>query len=410
MLGDGNPNSGTKGSYFRYQYGVLKLLESINAAVAVLGPDNETRTTRYEVIAGPTPPGVGYSIGDFLVRYDVIDTTTSTIISTIWFNQTTQTTLVGAGNPNPVDIVPVSSSLSVTVLNPFNLEATQLLVKGVLDAIKLDTANLDVALSTRASEATLLLANTLLGSILAQLDVDLSTRASEATLGTVNTNLGSINTNIQLSNIELANILTALTTIDAVLDAIKVDTGNMLTSLATEATLLDVETAIDAVKLDTGAMVVDLAAIEVEQLNQGITLDSILADTDSLDTKLLQQVFDFGTSAAAIRVAAVLGNEIDVADFGIGAPGAQTLRVVIADPDTTTPQAIGSTLNPAGAGSVAAGASSVGFTTDLLFTGSINGVARNSSTFYGFEAAPGKTLPAIPWVVGAGTVTIDVIA
>ena len=351
MLGDGLPNSGTQGSYFKYQYGVLKLLEQIAAAVAIIGPDNETRTTRYEAIA----PGVGYVAGQFLIRYDIIDTTTSTIISTIWFNQDLQTTLVGAGNPNPVDIVPVSSSLSVTVLNPFNLEVTQLANNLLLTSIDVDTAAMVVDLA--AIEVEQLNQGITLDSLLAD------------------------------SNAMVVD----LAAIEGLLTLIEADTGNILT--------------------DTNAMVVDLAAIEVEQLNQGITLDSILADTDSLDTKLLQQVFDFGTSATAIKVAAVLGNEIDPADFGIGAPSLQTLRVVIADPDTTTPQAIGSVVAAAGAGSVAAGATSVGFTTDSLFAGSINGplAIRNSSTFYGFEAAPGKTLPAIPYIVGAGTMTIDTI-
>jgi hypothetical protein len=71
-------------------------------------------------------------------------------------------------------------------------EATQLLVKAVLDTIKLDTANLDVALSTRASEATLLLTNALLTTIDADtsnLDVALSTRASEATVTSIDTRL-----------------------------------------------------------------------------------------------------------------------------------------------------------------------------------------------------------------------------
>lgn len=50
--------------------------------------------------------------------------------------------------------------------------------------------------------------------------------ATESTLGVVNTNLSTINTNVQLGNVVL---------------------GNLLTTLATEATLLDVETAIDTV-------------------------------------------------------------------------------------------------------------------------------------------------------------------
>lgn len=275
MLGDGKWNSGDQGSFFKYQYGVLKLLESINNAVAVLGPDNETRTTRYEVIAGPTPPGAGYSIGDFLVRFDIINTATGTIVSTIWFNETLQTTLVGAGNPNPVDLTPVSASLSVTVLNPFNLEATQLLIQGLLTTI-------DATLVSILADTT---------NIANNIDVGLSTRNAEAT-----------------------------------------------------------------------------------QLQ-------VLADTTSLDTKTNN---DYGPSAGAIRV-------------------------VLADPNTVTPQAITSVLQGIAVGSVAAGSTSAGFTTDSTFVGTINGVARNSSTFYGFEAAPGKTLPAIPWTVTAGNVIIDTI-
>ncbi len=133
MLGDGLPNSGTQGSYWRYQYASLKLLEQIANSIAALpGVDYEARTTRYEVIAGPTAPGVGYAIGQFLVRYDIINVNTGAIATTVWFNQSLQTTLTGAGNPNPADLTPVSASLSVTVLNPFNLEATQLSVLAAL--------------------------------------------------------------------------------------------------------------------------------------------------------------------------------------------------------------------------------------------------------------------------------------
>lgn len=59
----------------------------------------------------------------------------------------------------PLSYINPTSLLTQLVSNTagINLEATQLLVKGVLDNIKLDTANLDVALSTIASEATLAL-------------------------------------------------------------------------------------------------------------------------------------------------------------------------------------------------------------------------------------------------------------
>lgn len=66
-----------------------------------------------------------------------------------------------------------------------NLEVTQLLVKGVLDAIKVDTAKLDVLLSTRNEEATQLL----IKSKTDNLDVALSTRASEVTVAAILTKL-----------------------------------------------------------------------------------------------------------------------------------------------------------------------------------------------------------------------------
>jgi hypothetical protein len=44
--------------------------------------------------------------------------------------------------------------------------------------------------------------------------------------------------------------------------------------------LTEIDNVLDAIKLDTAAMVIDLAAIEAELLEQGLTLDSIEADTD----------------------------------------------------------------------------------------------------------------------------------
>jgi hypothetical protein len=148
----------------------------------------------YQAIAA----GPGYSIGDIIVRYDIIDVASSTILATIWFNQTTQT---GIPAPAPADLVPIAAPSSVTVINgPLgaavniqdggnsitvdasaldvalstrNSEATQLLIQALLTTIDGDTSNLDVLLSTRASEATLLTRAT---------EATLLTRASEATL------------------------------------------------------------------------------------------------------------------------------------------------------------------------------------------------------------------------------------
>lgn len=187
---------------FGFQISVLQLLSAIQTAIgAIPGVDYETRTTVYQATAG----GPGYSIGDIIVRYDIIDVATSTIVSTIWFNQTTQTTIVA---PAPANLAPVSGPTSITVNNgpggaavniqdggnsitidnpnldapisALNLEATQLLIQALLTTIDADTSNLDVALSSRNAEVTQLLvkANT------DNLDVLLSTRATEATLAT----------------------------------------------------------------------------------------------------------------------------------------------------------------------------------------------------------------------------------
>src|ERR1035437_2170330 len=60
-------------------------------------------------------------------------------------------------------------------------------------------------------------------------------------------------------------------------------------------------------------------------------------------------------------------------------------------------------------GTIPAGASSVTFTTNGAFTGTVNGVARLASTTYTFKANPGRTLPAIVYTVTAGSVIIDSI-
>lgn len=60
-------------------------------------------------------------------------------------------------------------------------------------------------------------------------------------------------------------------------------------------------------------------------------------------------------------------------------------------------------------GATAGGETSVTFSTDSSFTGSINGATREPNSVYSFEAAVGKVLPVINYVVTTGTVTIDTI-
>ena len=105
-------DQGNKGNNFPYQLRTLQLLSSINDGIAALpGVDYETRTTTYQAIAN----GPGYSTGDIIVRYDIIDVATSTLAAEMWFNQTLQTTITPP--PAPGDITPVSSPSGVTVLN-----------------------------------------------------------------------------------------------------------------------------------------------------------------------------------------------------------------------------------------------------------------------------------------------------
>jgi len=104
-------DQGNKGNNFPYQLKTLQLLGAINDSISALpGVDYETRTTTYQATAS----GTGYSSGDIIVRYDIIDVATSTVASTVWFNQTLQTTITA---PAPGNLTPISAPSGVTVLN-----------------------------------------------------------------------------------------------------------------------------------------------------------------------------------------------------------------------------------------------------------------------------------------------------
>lgn len=105
-------DQGNKGNNFPYQLKTLQLLGAINDGISALpGVDHESRTSTYQAIAN----GVGYSIGDIIIRYDIIDLATGLIDATLWFNDTLQTQLSPA--PLPGDLTPVSAPTGVTVLN-----------------------------------------------------------------------------------------------------------------------------------------------------------------------------------------------------------------------------------------------------------------------------------------------------
>ena len=104
-------DQGNKGNNFPYQLKTLQLLGAINDSINTLpGVDYETRTTTYQATAN----GTGYSSGNIIVRYDIIDVATSTLSATVWFNQTLQTTITA---PAPANLTPISAPSGVTVLN-----------------------------------------------------------------------------------------------------------------------------------------------------------------------------------------------------------------------------------------------------------------------------------------------------
>ena len=101
----------------------------------------------------------------------------------------------------------------------------------------------------------------------------------------------------------------------------------------TLAQLVTIDSVLDSIKVDTAAMVVDLAAIEVELLDQGTTLDSILADTASIDSEIqalshLEDAAhvsgDAGIQVLAVRqdtLTSLVSADGDYASFKVNATG-----------------------------------------------------------------------------------------
>jgi hypothetical protein len=139
-------DQGNKGNNFPYQLKTLQLLGAINDSIAALpGVDYETRTTTYQATAS----GTGYSSGDIIVRYDIIDVATSTLSATVWFNQTLQTTITA---PAPGNITPISPPSGVTVLNGSGAAAVNIQDGG--NSITIDATSLPLPTGA-ATEVTL---------------------------------------------------------------------------------------------------------------------------------------------------------------------------------------------------------------------------------------------------------------
>jgi hypothetical protein len=115
-------DQGNKGNNFPYQLKTLQLLGAINDSISALpGVDYETRTSTYE--ANTTVAGQ-YNQGNIIVRYDIIDVADETLFSTMWFNQTLQTTLLLP--PAPANLTPISAPSGVTVLNGSGAQAVNI--------------------------------------------------------------------------------------------------------------------------------------------------------------------------------------------------------------------------------------------------------------------------------------------
>lgn len=138
-------DQGNKGNNFPYQLKTLQLLGAINDGISALpGVDHESRTSTYQAIAN----GVGYSIGDIIIRYDIIDLGTGLIDATLWFNDTLQTQITPA--PLPGDLTPVSAPTGVTVLNGPAGAAVNIQDGG--NSITVDANNLDIRDLTFATD------------------------------------------------------------------------------------------------------------------------------------------------------------------------------------------------------------------------------------------------------------------
>lgn len=121
----GNLNTyGDKKNNFAYQLGVLQQLEAIRAAiVAGSGADREFRVTNYKANTN----GTGYSTDDLISRTDIIDAFTGTIISTLWFNETTGLAITPA--PPQADLDPYNPPSTITVSNLVSVNRTPTLLR-----------------------------------------------------------------------------------------------------------------------------------------------------------------------------------------------------------------------------------------------------------------------------------------
>jgi hypothetical protein len=203
--------------------------------------------------------------------------------------------------------------VKVTDLDLLNKEATQLLVKGVLDTIKTDTGHLDADLSTIAAEATQLLVKGVLDTIktdTANIDVALSTIAAEAT---------------QLL-------------VKGVLDTIKTDTANLdvaLSTVATEATQLLLKGVMDDISAQLPAALTALGNLKVSIQEGNLTVEF----TEEQKAKMFENYGDVSVSAnstATLCTVTVPAAKVYQVSIGVFSPAHYEIDYVTLDVGGTT--------------------------------------------------------------------------
>lgn len=272
-------DQGNKGNNFPFQLRTLQLLSAINDSINALpGVDYETRTTTYQAVNN----GIGYSTGDIIVRYDIINIATGVISSTIWFNQTTQLQITPA--PLPGDITQIPGSNSVTVINGPGVNAANIQDGG--NSITVDATALDIRTLTFATDAV---------------DVSGSTVKLQDSAGNnITSTGGALDVNI-LSGITLD------VNLDKTNDSVQVYGSNLTAPIATNALG---QLQVDILTLPALTFATDKVDVSGSNVNAVVT-------ATALDIRALLYTYDSITAYQGGGPWDVSGSSVSVSNFPV---------------------------------------------------------------------------------------------
>jgi len=278
-------DQGNKGNNFPFQLKTLQLLSAINDGIAALpGVDYETRTSTYQAIAN----GAGYSIGDIIVRYDIIDVATSTLASTIWYNQTLQTTIAA---PAPADLTPISAPSGVNVLNGPLGAAVNIQDGG--NSITVDATALDIRTLTFATDAV---------------DVSGSTVKLQDSAGNNITSTGGA------LDVNIASGVTLEVNLDQTNDSVQVYGSDLTAPIATNALG---QLQVDILTLPALTFATDSVDVSGSNVNAVVT-------ATALDIRALLYTYDSIRAYQGGGAWDVSGSSISVSNF----PSTQNVNIV----------------------------------------------------------------------------------